>query len=146
MLTNTELTNLANPLQHAKELQDKIDSYQEQLDGLNIEFNQVVLFCREKNITEKEGYSLIISKKTTYKIDPKKFAKLFPDTNTNLIKKEIAFLNSEIKRIESEKVLSAINKKAVEKQVSKKELIKACNPTVSENTRIVKKDLGGDRK
>jgi hypothetical protein len=146
MLTNSELAEIKNPLKYAKGLQDKLNTLQETLDGLTIEYNQVVLHCREKNIMEMDEYSLSITKKSTYKINPQKFAELFPDVNSILVKRELAYMTSEIKHLQDSKILSAITKKDVGKQVGKRALIPACDVSVSETIKVIEIKTGSDIK
>lgn len=109
MFTNEELRKKEHILPEAYELQEKIQETKKDLEAMEVKYNQIIEYCKENEIEEKDGYTLRTVKRTERKIDPKKFAKEFPDANEHLVVREIAYMKSELKNLEVSRILKEIN-------------------------------------
>lgn len=138
MLTQTELDAEFNPLSRAFALQQTIEELSSKLYGLQIEYNQIMLYCKEKKIEKHEGYSVFTRRKEIRKVDPKKFSELFPEENKLLVQKRAAFMGTELDKLIQSKLLPMILIQEAEELVGKIPLNNACTISVTEKITIVK--------
>ena len=138
MLTSKELDVDEHPLRHALAIQQAIERLQIDLDGLLIEYNQIINHCKEKGIGKQDGYVLYTKRKEIRKVDPDLFARTFPEENAILIQKQAAFIGTELDKLVQSRVLPSINVKDAEELVGKIPLMRACILSVSEKISVVK--------
>lgn len=138
MLTSKELSSDLHPLRHALAIQQAIERLQSELEGLKIEYEQLILHCKEKGIERQDGLSVMVRTKSIRKIDPELFARTFPDANLILIRKQMAYIGSELDNLVESKILSSITVKDAEELVGKIPLERACVLSVTEKVSIVK--------
>jgi hypothetical protein len=129
---------MKNPILRAVHIQDRIAQLKEELSGLEVEYNQIVLHCREHGYLSEAGYT--ISTKITPKrtIDPFLFANQFPEANQILVQKQAAFLGSELDKLVSMKILPSIRIEDAKELVGNTLLDSACRFSATEKTTIVK--------
>jgi hypothetical protein len=138
VLTSKELDVDEHPLRHALAIQQAIERLTAELEGLQVEYNQIVLHCKEKGIGKQDGYALITKKRMIRKVDPDLFARTFPEENAILVQKEAAFIGTELDKLVQSKVLPSITVKDAEELVGSIPLMKACVVNVIEKVSIEK--------
>jgi len=136
MLTSKELDVDEHPIRHALAIQQAIERLQMELDGLLIEYNQIINHCKEKGIGKQDGYVLRTKKRMIRKVDPDLFARTFPEENAILVQKQAAFMGTELDKLVQSKVLPAITVKDAEELVGSIPLMKACVINVIEKVSI----------
>lgn len=109
-----------------------------ELDGLLIEYNQIINHCKEKGIGTQDGYTLYTKRKEIRRVDPDLFARTFPEENAILVRKQAAFIGTELDKLVQSRVLPSINVKDAEELVGKIPLMRACILSVSEKISVVK--------
>ena len=137
MLTSKELDVDEHPLRHALAIQQAIERLQIELDGLQVEYQQLILHCKEKAIERQDGYTLLTKRREIRKVDPDLFARTFPEANAHLVAKQAAFMGTELDKLVQSKVLPAIAVKDAEELVGKIPLMKACTLNVIEKITVV---------
>jgi hypothetical protein len=136
VLTSKELDVDQHPLRHALAIQQAIERLQIELEGLQVEYNQIILHCKEKGISKQDGYTVCIRRREIRKVDPDLFARTFPEENVILVQKQAAFMGTELDKLVQSKVLPSITVKDAEELVGKIPLMKACVLSVSEKITI----------
>ena len=137
MLTNNELSLDAHPLRHALAIQQAIERLQIELEGLQVEYNQIILHCKEKAIERQDGLTIHTRRKEIRKVDPDLFARTFPEANQHLVQKQAAYMGSELDNLVQHKVLKSISVKDAEDLVGKIPLMKACTLNIVEQVSVV---------
>jgi len=138
MLTNTELDAEKHPLRHAHAIQLAMERLQMDLAGLQTEYNQLILYCKEKGIERQDGYTVSVKTDTRRKIDPELFARTFPDANNILVQKQAAFMGTELDKLVQTHILPAIKIEDAKELVGNFLLDKTCVISVTEKVKIVK--------
>jgi|WetSurMetagenome_2_1015567.scaffolds.fasta_scaffold02467_15 hypothetical protein len=140
MLTTIQLSEMKNPILKALRLQDQIAALKNDLAAAEVEYNQIIMHCREEGYLKEAGY--VISTRITTKrvIDPTLFANQFPEANAHLVQKQAAFLGTELDKLVSMKILPSIRVEDAKELVGNTLLDSACRFTVSEKTTVVKDD------
>lgn len=137
LLTNTELSLDKHPLKHALVIQQAIQRLQIELEGLQVEYNQIILHCKEKKIEKQDGLVIHTKRREIRKVDPDLFARTFPEANMHLVQKQAAYMGSELDNLVTKKVLQSISVKDAEELVGKIPLMKACVINVVEQVSVV---------
>lgn len=138
MFTTTQLDEDAHPILHAFAIQNAIERLQNELAGLQIEYEQLIQKCKEKGIDKQDGLSIVVKRKGIRKVDPTLFARTFPAENALLVQKEAAFIGTELDKLVQTKILPKIAVKDAEELVGKIPLMKACTMSMTERTVIAK--------
>jgi hypothetical protein len=137
MLTNAEIESLANPLEVAKKIQERIVRLKMELAGDETELNQIILYCKEKGISSKGGYAVRVQSREIRTIIPEKFRDLFPKENQELLSKYVAFVGRNLDNMVETRILPSINIKDAEQLVGSIELDDACNIKKYESVSII---------
>jgi hypothetical protein len=137
LLTSKELSLDAHPLRHALAIQQAIERLQIELEGLQVEYNQIILHCKEKAIERQDGLTMRTKRREIRKVDPDLFARTFPEANMHLVQKQAAYMGSELDNLVQKKVLQSISVKDAEELVGKIPLMKACTINVVEQVSVV---------
>jgi hypothetical protein len=140
MLTTIQLLEMKNPIVRALTLQDQIAALKADLAGIEIEYNQIIMHCKEQGYLKEAGY--VISTKITPKrtIDPYLFREQFPEANAILVQKQAAFLGSELDKLVALKVLPSIRIEDAKELVGNTMLDSACRFSATEKTSVVKEE------
>lgn len=138
MLTSKELDIDEHPLRHALAIQQAIERLTMELEGLQVEYNQIILHCKYKGIDKQDGYALHTKRREMRKVDPDLFSRTFPEENSILVQKQAAFIGTELDKLVQSRVLPSITIKDAEELVGKIPLMKACVISVSEKISVVK--------
>jgi hypothetical protein len=137
VLTSKELSLDEHPLRHALAIQQAIERIKTELEGLQVEYNQIILHCKEKAIERQDGLTMHVRKREIRKVDPDLFARTFPEANMHLVQKQAAYMGSELDNLVQKKVLQSISVKDAEELVGKIPLMKACTINVVEQVSVV---------
>lgn len=132
MLTSKELDVDEHPLRHALAIQQAIERLTMELEGLQVEYNQIIEHCKEKGIGKQDGYVLARKSRGIRKVDPDLFARTFPEENAILVQRQAAFMGTELDKLVQSKVLPSITVKDAEALVGSIPLMKACTLNVVE--------------
>jgi len=138
MISNEALAQHPHPLHRAFQLQKYIAELKAEVAGAEVEFSQIVLHCREKNLLEDGYYHLKVSSSTRHTVNPVKFAENFPEANDHLMQLFITAMQSDLKTIQEKKILPEITVENALREVGKDLLYKmACDAKVSEKATVV---------
>lgn len=141
MLTSKELSLDEHPLRHAHAIQQAIERLQIELEGLQVEYNQIILHCKEKGIVARDGYAIHTRRREIRKVDPDLFARTFPEANALLVQKQAAYMGSELDNLVQKKVLQSIKVQDAEELVGKIPLARACTINVVEQVSVVEEKV-----
>lgn len=125
MLQNTDFEVMPHPLIRALRLQEYIKQTEMELEGAKTELSQILLYCKEKKITEDGDIALCINKRSVRTVDPKRFAELFPSDNVELLELFLTAEHVRLEEIQKAGVLPSIDVKDAEARVGKLKLEEA---------------------
>lgn len=140
MLMNNELATHPHPLIYAYNLQKKIQAMKDDIAGMEVEFNQIILHCKEVGLMSQDGFVVKAKQTVRRTIDPVLFAMDFPDANDILVSKYAAFIGTELDKLITTKILPSIKIEDAKDLVGNVVLDKACKFSITEKISIVKED------
>jgi hypothetical protein len=140
MMTNSQLSVHPHPLIYAFELQKKIQAMKDDIAGMEIEYNQIVIYCKEHGVTTQDGFVVRTRETIRRTISPELFARTFPEENELLVRKRAMFIGTELDKLVETKILPSIRIEDAKELIGNAMLDKACLITVSEKVTIVKED------
>ena len=129
---------MQHPLSRASQLQELIENLKQEVAGKEVEYRQILEYCREHKIVSQDGFAVSTKLSTRRIVDPKKFAAMFPEENKILVAKLAAFMGTELDKLTVSKLLPNIRVEDAKELVGNRILDDACIISVSEKVTIVK--------
>jgi hypothetical protein len=127
MFTEEELKAMRDvAVTRLDELATRIVARRNELAGLETEYGQILQFCLDNKIEQDGSYHLIKKPSSKRTVIPAKFAELFPEANDILLKRYLAYFNSELDKVTQTKILPAINVGDAKEVVGNTQLNAAC--------------------
>lgn len=140
MFTSDQLKSIPDPLYLAYNLQEQIQECRDSLSALEVEYNQIVAYCRENGVVAHNGFAISVRPSVRRTIIPERFAELFPNENELLVAKHVAFVTTELDKVKETKILPMIRIEDTKNLVGDFPLSTACKFSTLERILVVKEE------